>query len=178
MQEDDFCSEGREKSVHSHIQPILGLDVSLHGGIPPGRPPDWKMKKEFSQNGAALIYLDKEGALGGYSTTQRTFDGFKGGMRKFMIRTLPSPTQLFALKDDDSGIYEGTSMVSKGYSNALEQQMILPHMRKVYEYGKRLLTLLYALTKLWNFWMGNTFQEDVDLHVLQSCLGKYQLQGR
>ena len=33
-QEDDLHGEGREKSVHSHIQPALGLDVSLHGGIP------------------------------------------------------------------------------------------------------------------------------------------------
>ena len=56
--------------------------------------------------------------------------------------------------------------------------MRLPHMRKVSEYDKRLLTLLYALAKLWKFWMGNTFQEEVDLHVLQYFLGKDQLQGR
>ena len=36
--QDDLRSEDRDKSVHSHIQPALGLDVSLHGGIPPGRP--------------------------------------------------------------------------------------------------------------------------------------------
>ena len=51
-------------------------------------------------------------------------------------------------------------------------------MRHISEYDKRLLTLLYALAKLWEFWMGNTFQEEVDLHVLQSCLGQDQLQGR
>ena len=70
------------------------------------------------------------------------------------------------------------SMVSKVYSIALEQQMILPHTRKISEYDKMLLTLLYASAKLWKFWMGNTFQEEVDLHVLQSCLGQDQLQGR
>ena len=33
-QEDDLCSEGKEKSIHSHIQPALGIDVSLHGRVP------------------------------------------------------------------------------------------------------------------------------------------------
>ena len=47
-QEDDLRSERRDNSVHSHLQPALSLDVSLHGGIPPGRPPDWEMKKYFS----------------------------------------------------------------------------------------------------------------------------------
>ena len=78
-QEDDLRSESRDKSIHSHIQPALGLDVSLHGGIPPGRLPDWNMVKEFSQHGATLIYLAKEGALGGATTVQRTFDGSKEG---------------------------------------------------------------------------------------------------
>ena len=167
----------RKKLVHSHIQPALGLDVSLHGDIPPGRPPDWKMIKEFSQHGASLIYLAKEGALGGANTLRRTFDVFKGRMSNFLIWTLPSPTHLFALKDEDSEICDVTSMVSKGYSIAFKQQMILPHMRKISEYDKRLLTLLQALEKLWN-WRIDTFQEEVDFHVLQSCLGKDQLQGR
>ena len=56
--------------------------------------------------------------------------------------------------------------------------MILLHMRNISKYDKRLLTLLHALEKIWKFWMGNTFQDEVDLHILQSCLGKDQLQGR
>ena len=115
-----MCSEGREKSVHSHMQSNFDLDVSLHGGIPLGRPPDRKKLNYFSQHGATLKYLAKEGALGGASTSLRTFDGFKGGMRNFMIWTFPSPTQLFALKDDDLGIYDDMSMVSNGHSIALE----------------------------------------------------------
>ena len=96
-----------------------------------------------------------EGSLGGARTVQRTFDGFKGGMRNFLIWTLLSPTQLFVLKNDDSKIYDDMSMVSKDHSKALEKKMILPLMRKIYEYDKRLLTLFYALAKLWKFWMGN-----------------------
>ena len=74
-QEDDLRSESREKSVHSHMQPALGLDVSLHGGIPPGRPPDWRKAKVFSQLWESYTYLAKEGALGEASTTKR--NGFK-----------------------------------------------------------------------------------------------------
>ena len=98
--QEDLCSEDKEKSVHSHIHPALGLNVSLHGGIPPRRPPDWKMNKVFSQHGATLIYLAREGALGGAITAQRTLHGFKGGVRNLLIWTLLSPTQPFALKDD------------------------------------------------------------------------------
>ena len=116
--------------------------------------------------------------MGGASIAQRTFGGFKGGMSNFLIWTFPSPTQIFVLKYDDLGICDDTSMGSKGYSIFLGQQMMLPHMRHISEYDKRLLTPLHALEKLWKFWMGNTFQEEVDLHVLQSCLGKDQIQGR
>ena len=64
-------------------------------------------------------------------------------------------------------------MVSKGYSIALENQKTLPHRREYSIYDKRLLTLLYALTKILNFWMGNAFQEEVDLHILQSFIRQY-----
>ena len=33
-------SERKEKAVHSYIHSTLDIDVFLHGGIPPGRPPD------------------------------------------------------------------------------------------------------------------------------------------
>ena len=67
--QEDLCSEGKEKSVDTHIHPALYLDVSLHGGIPLGRPPDWKKNKVFSQLWEAFTYLAKEGALGEASTT-------------------------------------------------------------------------------------------------------------
>ena len=56
--------------------------------------------------------------------------------------------------------------------------MILLHMREIYEYDKRLLTFLYALEKLYKFWMGHTFKVEDDPDLLQSCLGQDQLQGR
>ena len=56
--------------------------------------------------------------------------------------------------------------------------MILPHIKNIFEYDKRLLTLLYALAKLWKFWRRDTFHELVELYVLQSCLGQDQLQEK
>ena len=116
--------------------------------------------------------------MGESSTSQGTFYGFKGGMRNFLILSFPSPTRLFVLKYYDSKICDGISMVLKGYSIALEQQMILPHMRNISKYDKRLITLLHALDKLWKFWRRDSFQEEVDFHVLQYCLGQDQLQER
>ena len=138
-------NERRDKSVHSPIQSTSYFDVSLHGGIPPRRPPDWKMNKEFSQHGATLIHLASEEALGRASTVQRTFDGFKGEVSNFiMISTLPSPTQLFALKVNDSEIYDDMSMVSKGHSIALEQKNILLYIMNISEYDKRVVTPFFG----------------------------------
>ena len=67
--ETDLCSVGRDKSAHLHIQSTSDFDVPLHGGIPPRRPPNWKMNKNFSQHGVAFIYLAREGALRGATKT-------------------------------------------------------------------------------------------------------------
>ena len=48
--ETNLCSKWWDKSVRSFIQPISDFHVSLHGGIPPGRPPHWKMSKVFPQH--------------------------------------------------------------------------------------------------------------------------------
>ena len=72
-------------------------------------------------------------------------------MRNNLVFSFPSLTKLLALEFGDSRVCKGTSMVSKGYSISLEKKIILPHMRKVYEYDKTLLTLLHALAKLWKF---------------------------
>ena len=45
----------RDKSVHSYMQSILDLDVSLYGGIPPGRPPDLEMMRAIISFGSPLL---------------------------------------------------------------------------------------------------------------------------
>ena len=89
------------------------LDVSLHGGIPPGRPPDWKKNKVFPQLCVAVTYLAKEGALRGAITTLRSIDGFQGELRNFLKLALLSSTHLFALEKKNSKICVNMSMVSR-----------------------------------------------------------------
>ena len=45
----DLRSESKEKSVHKYMQSTLDIDVSLHGGIPPRRPPDQELMRDVSQ---------------------------------------------------------------------------------------------------------------------------------
>ena len=55
----DFHSEGRDKVVHPYVQSTLDIDVSLHGGIPLGRPLYREMMSDASHWVAPL--LDSEG---------------------------------------------------------------------------------------------------------------------
>ena len=144
----------------------------MHGGIPPGRPPDWKKNKVFSQLCAAATYFSKDGTLGGATTTLRIIDG---KLRNFLKLTLLSSAHLFALEKEDSEICVDMSMVSKGHSIALEQQKILQYIMKISEYDKKVFPFLYAGAKLWEFWRRRTFQKGDDSPKLQSCLEQDQL---
>ena len=41
-----LCSEGKGNSIHLYIQSTLDVDVSLHRGISPRRPPDQQMMRD------------------------------------------------------------------------------------------------------------------------------------
>ena len=151
---EDLCNEGKDKSVHTSMYPTLCLDVSLHGGIPPGRPPDWKKAKVFSQLYVAATYLSKEGTLRGATTSLRTIDG---ELSNFLKLTLLTSIHLFVLERRDSEICIDMSMVLEGHSIALEQQKILQYMMKIYEYNKKVFPSLYTREKLWEFWRRRTF---------------------
>ena len=43
-----FHYEGRDKVVRPYVKYTLDIDVSLHGGIPPGRPPDQEIMRNAS----------------------------------------------------------------------------------------------------------------------------------
>ena len=51
IRKEDICKEGKDNFFHTHTHPALCLDVSLHGGIPPGRPPDERKTKVLSTMG-------------------------------------------------------------------------------------------------------------------------------
>ena len=111
------------------MNPTLCLYISLHGGIPPGRPLDWKEAKVLSQLYVAENYFSKEGTLRGATTVLRIIDG---ELSNFLKLTFLSSIHLFSLERRDSEIYVDMSMVSKGHSIALEQQNILQYMMKFF----------------------------------------------
>ena len=51
----NFHSQGRGKVSQSHMQSTLDIDVSLHGGIPPGRPPDLLLMRDVLSWGSPLL---------------------------------------------------------------------------------------------------------------------------
>ena len=75
--EPNFCSGNKYTSVQSDMQFTLNHDVTLFGGIPPGRPMERELVKELSQQVAPFIDLAKKGVLGESSTTQMDFDRLK-----------------------------------------------------------------------------------------------------
>ena len=98
------------------MQSTSDLEVSLHGGISRGRPPDEKKNKVFSQLCASMTKLAKEGALKGATTTLRSIDRFQGEMNNFWKFILLFLTHLFALIKKKSEVYDDISIMSKGHS--------------------------------------------------------------
>ena len=102
----------------------------------------------------------------------RSIDGFQGGLNNFLKLIFLFLTHLFELKKKKSEIYDEISMMSNGHSIDLGKKMINLHIKKIFEEEKRGPTLLYSWAKLWRFWKRDTFQNKVDLPILQSCLAQ------
>ena len=51
----DLCCKGRGKVAQPHEQSTLDIDVSLYGGIPPGRPPDLSSMREILSLDSSLL---------------------------------------------------------------------------------------------------------------------------
>ena len=117
--QEDLCNKGRGKSVYLHPHSTLCLDTSLQGGILLGEPLDGRKSKVFSQIWASYAYLAKEGALGEASTAQRISHEFRREMRNFLKGALLSSTQLSALREERSEVYDGMGMEIHGNSITL-----------------------------------------------------------
>ena len=51
----DLHCEGKGKVAQPYEQSSLAMDVSLHGGIPPWRPPDLELVREILPFGSPLL---------------------------------------------------------------------------------------------------------------------------
>ena len=47
--------EGKGKVSQPYVQSTLDIDVSLHGGIPPGRPPDLELMRDILSLDSPLV---------------------------------------------------------------------------------------------------------------------------
>ena len=47
--------KGKGKVAQSYVQSTLDIDVSLYGGIPPGRPPDLQLMRDILYLGSPLL---------------------------------------------------------------------------------------------------------------------------
>ena len=55
-----MCSsdlEGKGKVSQLHVQSTLNIDVSLHGGIPPRRPPDLALMEDILSLDSPVLYF-------------------------------------------------------------------------------------------------------------------------
>ena len=50
-----FHYESKGKVAQPHEHSTLDIDVSLHGGIPPGRPPDLQLMRDILYLGSSLL---------------------------------------------------------------------------------------------------------------------------
>ena len=81
---------GRDKAIHSYMQSTLDIDVSWHGGIPPGRPPYQEMMRDASHLVAPLIDSRGVRTLGELGTILRVLGKLKE--RRGILPTSSLPT--------------------------------------------------------------------------------------
>ena len=116
-----FCSEERDKSYHSYIQSNLDFDVSLHGGIPPGRPPNLELVRDFFPFGSPLLGFGGLKTLEESSIAQRVWDRLKEERGTLLFSALPTFTTYTTLTEVVVVMEDGTFMVQGSYSMDLEK---------------------------------------------------------
>ena len=52
-----MCCETKGNISQPYVQSTLDIDVSLHGGIPPGRPLDLALMRDIMSLGSPLLYF-------------------------------------------------------------------------------------------------------------------------
>ena len=171
----DLHNESREKAVHSYMQSTLDIDVSLHGGIPPGRPPDQELMRNVSQHAAPLMDPGGVGTLEGHSTSQRVLGRLKEEGEILPLSSLPTLTPHLALREDATGIEDDTIIVQGDYSLTVEAQKMFSFGEKYSTHGIGGWPLMHALAKLGKFLIGDNFSWKTNLQKLQPLLENEQL---
>ena len=105
--------ESRDKVFHPYVQSTLDIDVSLHRGIPLGRPLDQEMMRNVSHWMAPLLDLGGVDTLEGSITAQRFLGRLKEERDILPFSTLPTLTTHTALTKVAAVTEDGTFMVQE-----------------------------------------------------------------
>ena len=115
-------TDNRDQVVHSHIQSTLDVDVSLHGGIPPGRPPDQEMMRHVSHHDAPFIDPGGVGALGGHGIMLRVLGRLKEEGDILPTSSLPTLILDFALIKEQQREGINLPLCEFGMGNVKEEE--------------------------------------------------------
>ena len=103
--------------------------------------------RNFSQHVAPLIDPRGVGTLGGLDIAQTVLGRLKEEGYILPISVLPTLTPHISLREDASGMEDGTIMVQGDHFIALQTQKILPHMEKSSTYDRSWWPLMHTLAK-------------------------------
>ena len=92
------------------------------------------------------------------------------------ISLLPNLTKHLALRENVSGMDDGTIMVQGDYCMAFKNQKILSHREEYSIYGRGWWPLMHTLAKPRRFSMGDSFPWKANLKKHQPLLEQEQLQ--
>ena len=95
--------------------------------------------------------------MGEANTAQIISHEFRREVSNFLKGAFLSPTQLSALREEESGVYDGMNMGIHGNSINLWKPMVYPFTNNISKHGKEMLTLLHAWAKMRKYWKIRTF---------------------
>ena len=113
--------EGKGRVAQTYVQSTLDIDVSLHGGIPPGRPLDLDLVRGILPYGSPLLGSEEVNTLEESCTTQRVWDRLKEEGDILPFSTSPTLTTHTALTKVAIVMEDGTFMVQGRCSMELEK---------------------------------------------------------
>ena len=117
----DLRYEGKGKVSQPYVQSTLDIDVSLHGGIPPRRPPDPELVRDIFPFGSPLLDSGEVKTLEESSKVQMVWDELKEEAETLPYLAPPTLTICIMLTEVAAVMEDGTFMVQGSFSMDLEK---------------------------------------------------------
>lgn len=132
----------------------------------------------FSQLIAPLTDLTKKGVFGWSEGAQVIFEKLKEVMSSCPVLAMPDFTQLFVLECNVSGEGIGAVLMQDHYPITFESRKLNDYEHLYSVYDKEMLAIMHALTKFWQYLVGNKFKVKTYHKSLRFFLEKRELNER